>query len=193
MTKSVLYWIKFQDKSHQVSIFACHNFNTKLRYISWYNKSISYRESLNNIDVTFLDIIKAFHTVNHWIRLAKYIKILRLLSYSHPRAVCKNAFLGLLKAFDISYVYYFLPLFTVSCMKPVIFLLCNNLFIYQVLCTLIYRRRSLYSFLLNHLMIQTKYEFYGKSDPWLFATSQQFGDFGGTRSLKTDSSHMFEI
>ena len=29
----------------------------------------------------------------------------------------------------------------------VIFLLCNNLFIYQVLCTLIYRRRSLYSFL----------------------------------------------
>ena len=28
------------------------------------------------------------------------------------------------------------------------FLLCNNLFIYQVLCTLIYRRRSLYSFLL---------------------------------------------
>ena len=50
---------------------------------------------------------------------------------------------------DISYIYYFLPLFTVSCMKPVIFLLCNNLFIYQVLCTLIYRRRSLYSFLLN--------------------------------------------
>ena len=29
------------------------------------------------------------------------------------------------------------------------FLLCNNLFIYQVLCTLINRRRSLYSFLLN--------------------------------------------
>ena len=29
------------------------------------------------------------------------------------------------------------------------FLLCNNLFIYQVLCTLIYRRRSLYSFLLD--------------------------------------------
>ena len=28
-------------------------------------------------------------------------------------------------------------------------LLYNNLFIYQVLCTLIYRRRSLYSFLLN--------------------------------------------
>ena len=41
-----------------------------------------------------------------------------------------------------------LPRFTVSCMKLVmIFLLCNNLFIYQVLCTLIYRRRSLYSFL----------------------------------------------
>ena len=49
---------------------------------------------------------------------------------------------------DISYIY-FLPLFTVSCMKPMIFLLCNNLFIYQVLCTLIYRRRSLYSFLSN--------------------------------------------
>ena len=32
-------------------------------------------------------------------------------------------------------------------MKPVIFLLYNNLLIYQVLCTLIYRRRSLYSFL----------------------------------------------
>ena len=30
-----------------------------------------------------------------------------------------------------------------------IFLLCNNLFIYQVLCTLIYRWRSLYSFLLD--------------------------------------------
>ena len=43
---------------------------------------------------------------------------------------------------------YFLPLFTVSRTKPVIFLLCNNLFIYQVLCTFIYRRRSLYSFLL---------------------------------------------
>ena len=28
-----------------------------------------------------------------------------------------------------------------------LFLLYNNLFIYQVLCTLIYRRRSLYSFL----------------------------------------------
>ena len=27
------------------------------------------------------------------------------------------------------------------------FLLCNNIYIYQVLCTLIYRRRSLYSFL----------------------------------------------
>ena len=50
---------------------------------------------------------------------------------------------------DISYIYYFLPLFTVSRTKPVIFLLCNNLFIYQVLCTLIYRRRSLYSFLLD--------------------------------------------
>ena len=47
----------------------------------------------------------------------------------------------------IFHIYYFLPLFTVSCTKPVIFLLCNNLFIYQVLCTLIYRRRSLYSFL----------------------------------------------
>ena len=31
--------------------------------------------------------------------------------------------------------------------KLVIFLLYNNLFIYQVLCTLIYRRRSLYSFI----------------------------------------------
>ena len=50
---------------------------------------------------------------------------------------------------DISYIYYFLPLFTVSRTKPVIFLLCNNLFIYQVLCTLIYRKRSLYSFLLT--------------------------------------------
>ena len=33
-------------------------------------------------------------------------------------------------------------------MKLIIFLLYNNLFIYQVLCTLIYRRHSLYSFLL---------------------------------------------
>ena len=50
---------------------------------------------------------------------------------------------------DISYIYYFLLLFTVSCMRPMIILLCNNLFIYQVLCTLIYRRRSFYSFLLK--------------------------------------------
>ena len=36
----------------------------------------------------------------------------------------------------------------ISCMKlTMIFLLYNNLFIYQVRCTLIYRRRSLYSFL----------------------------------------------
>ena len=41
-----------------------------------------------------------------------------------------------------------LPRFTVSCMKLGIFLLYNNLFIYQALCTLIYRRRSLYSFLI---------------------------------------------
>ena len=40
---------------------------------------------------------------------------------------------------------------TVPCMKLVIFLLYNNLFIYQVLCTLIYRRRSLYSFLMIKL------------------------------------------
>ena len=33
-------------------------------------------------------------------------------------------------------------------MKLVIFLLYNNLFIYQVLCTLIHRRRSIYPFLL---------------------------------------------
>ena len=57
----------------------------------------------------------------------------------------------------ISYIYYFLPLFTVSCTKPVIFLLCNNLFIYQVLCTLIYRRRSLYSFLLEYVFMITKH------------------------------------
>ena len=43
-------------------------------------------------------------------------------------------------------------------MKPMIFLLCNTLFIYQVLCTLIYRRRSLYSFLLIHtIMYPTEY------------------------------------
>ena len=40
----------------------------------------------------------------------------------------------------------FLPRYTVSCMKLVNCLFYNNLFIYQVLCTLIYRRRSLYSF-----------------------------------------------
>ena len=48
---------------------------------------------------------------------------------------------------DISYIYNFLLRFTVSCIKLVIFLLYNHIFIYQVLCTLIYRRRSLYSFL----------------------------------------------
>ena len=49
--------------------------------------------------------------------------------------------------YDISYIHYhFLPRF--SCMKLVmIFLLYNNLFTYQVLCTVIYRRRRLYSFL----------------------------------------------
>ena len=62
---------------------------------------------------------------------------------------------GLLVWNDISYIYYYLPLFTVSCMKPVIFLLCINLFIYQVLCTFIYRRRSLYSFLITILAIHT--------------------------------------
>ena len=57
---------------------------------------------------------------------------------------------GMLVWSDISYIYYFLPRFTVSCMKLVIFfLLYNNLFIYQVLCTLIYRRRSVYSFLIE--------------------------------------------
>ena len=53
---------------------------------------------------------------------------------------------GVLVCSDISYNYYFLPRYTVSCMKLVIFVLYNNLFIYQVLCTLIHRRRSLYSF-----------------------------------------------
>ena len=48
---------------------------------------------------------------------------------------------------DISYNYYFLPQFMVSCMKLVIFLLYNNLFIYQVLYTLVYHRHSLYCFL----------------------------------------------
>ena len=36
------------------------------------------------------------------------------------------------------------------CMKLVIFLLYKKLFIYQVVCTLIYRRRSLYSFLIKY-------------------------------------------
>ena len=36
-----------------------------------------------------------------------------------------------------------------------VFLLYNNLFIYQVFCTLIYRRRSLYSFLLCILLHKT--------------------------------------
>ena len=58
---------------------------------------------------------------------------------------------------DISYIYFFLPRFTVSCMKLVIFLLYNNLFIYQVLCTLIYRRRSLYSFLLIKKLYSSKF------------------------------------
>ena len=55
---------------------------------------------------------------------------------------------------DISYIYYyyFLPPFTVSCMQLVIFILYNNLFIYQILCTPIYRRRSLYSFLWENML-----------------------------------------
>ena len=53
------------------------------------------------------------------------------------------------------------------------FLLCNNLFIYQVLCTLIYRRRSLYSFLLYYLqntywnkLIFTKINAISHIKPW---------------------------
>ena len=48
------------------------------------------------------------------------------------------------------------PRFRVSCMKLMIFLLYNNLFIYQVLCTLIYCRRSLYSSLKYGLIQSTK-------------------------------------
>ena len=56
---------------------------------------------------------------------------------------------------DISYIsYHFLPRFTVSCMKLVGFLLYNNIFIYQTLCTLIHRRHSLYSFLINSRMVE---------------------------------------
>ena len=46
-----------------------------------------------------------------------------------------------------------MPRFTVSCMKLGIFLLHNNLLIYQILCTLIHRRRSLNSFSLFHIHI----------------------------------------
>ena len=48
------------------------------------------------------------------------------------------------------------PRFRVSCVKLVIFLLYNNLFIYQVLCILIYSRSSLYSFLKHGLIHSTK-------------------------------------
>ena len=44
-----------------------------------------------------------------------------------------------------------MPRFTFSCMKLVIFLLYNNIFICQVHCTCIYPRCSLYSFLLPRL------------------------------------------
>ena len=55
---------------------------------------------------------------------------------------------GMLVWGEISYIYYyFLPRFTVSYMQLVIILLINNLFIYEVLCTLIYHRRGLYAFL----------------------------------------------
>ena len=63
---------------------------------------------------------------------------------------------------DISYIYNFLPRFTVSCMKLVNFLLYNNLFIYQVLCTLIYRRRILYSFLYTHIISPVSLHLYDK-------------------------------
>ena len=63
---------------------------------------------------------------------------------------------------DISYTYYyFLPRFTVSCMKLMIFVLFNNLFIYQVLCTLIYRSRSLYSFLLEKIYLNSYSKIHG--------------------------------
>ena len=50
----------------------------------------------------------------------------------------------------------------ITSMKLVIFLLYNNLFIYQVLYTLIYRRRSLYSFL-TELMYERSFPFAGPS------------------------------
>ena len=57
---------------------------------------------------------------------------------------------------DISYIYYhFLPRFTVSCTKLVIFLPYNNLFTCQVLCTLIYHRRILYFYVWNiYIMVK---------------------------------------
>ena len=63
--------------------------------------------------------------------------------------LCNNLLLLFKTRVGMYIYYYFLPRFTVSCMKLVIFLLYINLFIYQILCTLIYHRRSLYSFLLH--------------------------------------------
>ena len=42
-------------------------------------------------------------------------------------------------------------------MKLVTFLLYKNIFIYQVLCTLIYRRRSLYSFFSDQTIEEETY------------------------------------
>ena len=54
---------------------------------------------------------------------------------------------------DISYIYYFLPRFTVSCMKLVIFYPIITFSYTKYFCTLIYRRRSLYSFLSSGIII----------------------------------------
>ena len=49
----------------------------------------------------------------------------------------------------------FIQVFTA--LELVIFLLYNNIFIYQVICTLIYRRRSLYSFLTALSTVNVRY------------------------------------
>ena len=74
----------------------------------------------------------------------------------HDSPLCGSHFkmrVGMYVWIDISYIYYyFLPRFTGFMHETSDFLLYNNLFIYQVLCRLIYSKRSLYSFLSNEII-----------------------------------------
>ena len=66
---------------------------------------------------------------------------------SLPLLVCCEIWFWIFLCCKLSDIYF--VVWKLLCFDLNIIILCNNLFIHQVLCTLIYRRRSLYSFLLK--------------------------------------------